>query len=55
MEFQPDDSWYEQHLLVHYTKSADVVGAILKNGFLLVPNKRHLINRFLPEFDFSPT
>jgi hypothetical protein len=35
--------------LVHYTKSAEVLVSILENGFLLVPNKRNLINALLGE------
>lgn len=39
--------------LVHYTDSTATVGSILRHGFLLVPNKRHLINALLGEDLFS--
>jgi hypothetical protein len=39
--------------LVHYTASAQVIDSILRYGFLLVPNKRHLINALLGEELFS--
>ena len=45
--------WYSTHQLFHYTKSAEVVASILQHGFVLVPNKRHLINALLPDEDFS--
>lgn len=45
--------WYSHHRLFHYTKSEETVAAILQYGFLLMPNKRHLINAFLPSDDFS--
>jgi hypothetical protein len=40
-------TWSETHQLFHYTTSPGVVGSILKNGFMLVPNRRNLINRLL--------
>lgn len=40
-------SWYDTHLLLHYTKSPEIVASILKNGFMLFPNRRHLINQLL--------
>lgn len=40
---------HDRDRLVHYTNSAETVGSILRNGFLLVPNKRHLINALLGE------
>jgi hypothetical protein len=43
----------EASRLVHYTSSPEVVGSILRHGFLLVPNKRHLINALLGEDLFS--
>jgi len=45
--------WHERHQLVHYTKSPEVVASILENGFLLVPNRRELIERFLGSEDFK--
>jgi hypothetical protein len=39
--------------LAHYTSSADIIASILTHGFLLVPNKRYLINAFLGEDLFS--
>lgn len=39
--------------LVHYTDSPATVTSILENGFLLVPNKRYLINALLGEELFS--
>jgi hypothetical protein len=39
----------QKYRLVHYTSSPEVVASILQNGFLLVPNKRHLINSLLGE------
>ncbi|HXH40987.1 MAG TPA: hypothetical protein VNN08_20335 [Thermoanaerobaculia bacterium] len=41
-----------ENRLVHYTSSPDVVASILENGFLLVPNKRGLINYLLGEETF---
>jgi hypothetical protein len=38
--------------LVHYTHSTDVLLSILENGFLLVPNKRNLINALLGQDTF---
>ena len=35
--------------LVHYTASPEIVASILTHGFLLVPNKRFLINAMLGE------
>jgi len=43
----------ETYRLVHYTGSPEVVASILRTGFLLVPNKRHLINALLGEELFS--
>lgn len=40
-------SWYDTHLLLHYTKSPEIVASVLKNGFMVVPNRRHLINQLL--------
>lgn len=45
--------WHERHQLVHYTKSPEVVASILENGFLLVPNRRELIERFLGSEEFK--
>src|ERR1044071_2339849 len=39
--------------LVHYTDSAETIASICENGFLLVPNKRHLINALLGEELFA--
>jgi hypothetical protein len=38
-----DQLWYDTHRLVHYTKPSHIVGEILRNGFLLVPNRREFI------------
>jgi hypothetical protein len=46
-------AWFDEHRLVHYTTSPEIVRSILDLGFLLVPNKRKLIHRFLPDEDFS--
>jgi hypothetical protein len=43
----------DRYRLVHYTNSPEVVGSILRTGFLLVPNKRHLINALLGEEIFT--
>lgn len=42
-----NSDWYAEHQLIHYTKSVDTVKSILQYGFLLIPNKRFLIKRFL--------
>jgi hypothetical protein len=42
-----DQLWYDTHRLVHYTKAPHIVGEILRNGFLLVPNRRELIQRLI--------
>lgn len=47
------NEWQQQHRLFHYTSSAEIVRSILDLGFLLIPNKRHLIRNFLPNDDFS--
>jgi len=39
--------------LIHYTGTAKAVESILQSGFLLVPNKRHLINALVGEALFS--
>jgi hypothetical protein len=39
--------------LVHYTNSAETVASIVRHGFLLVPNKRHLINALLGQQVFT--
>lgn len=44
-------AWQDTHLLLHYTKSPEIVASILKNGFMLVPNRRHLINALLDNKD----
>lgn len=46
-------SWFDIHRLVHYTKSTDKIASILERGFLLVPNKRHLIAQLLGTDEFS--
>ncbi len=44
---------HETYRLVHYTNSPQVIGSILRYGFLLVPNKRYLINALLGEDLFA--
>lgn len=39
--------------LAHYTTSAETIASILTHGFLLIPNKRYLINAFLGEDLFA--
>lgn len=41
-----------EHLLFHYTRSAENVASILQNGFMMVPNRRNLIRRLLPDDGF---
>lgn len=40
-------------LLTHYTRDIESLSGILKNGFAWVSNKRCLIQRLVPEHDFS--
>lgn len=47
------NTWFDEHRLFHYTTSPAIVRSILDVGFLLVPNRRGLIQRFLPDDDFS--
>jgi hypothetical protein len=47
-----DQLWYDTHRLVHYTKTPQVVSAILRAGFLLVPNRRDLIQRLIRTREF---
>lgn len=47
------ESWYDSHQLVHYTRDAETVASILENGFLLVPNRRNLIQRLLNTTGFE--
>ena len=37
----------------HYTRTAQAVGAILKNGFAWAPHGRNLIHALVPEHDFT--
>ena len=46
-------SWRLQNMLFHYTSSAEVVGKILRNGLLLVPNRRELANLLLGRSGFE--
>lgn len=39
--------------LTHYTRDLEGLRGILVNGFAWVPNRRHLIQRFVPEHDWS--
>jgi hypothetical protein len=48
-----DQLWYDTHRLVHYTKSPQIVNAILRNGFLLVPNRRDLIHSLIRTRQFE--
>lgn len=48
-----NERWLQSHRLVHYTNSEEVVRSICDLGFLLVPNRRHLIKKFLPNEDFT--
>lgn len=46
-------TWYASHQLVHYTRDPETVASILDNGFLLVPNRRGLIQRLLNTGEFT--
>lgn len=46
-------SWRLQNMLFHYTGSAEVVSKILRNGLLLVPNRRELANLLLGRSGFE--
>lgn len=35
--------------LIHYTKDATTVGSILRKGFLLIPNQRHLLGQLVED------
>lgn len=48
-----EQSWYHSHQLVHYTRNPETVASILENGFLLVPNRRNLIQRLLNTGEFA--
>lgn len=48
-----DQAWCRLHQLVHYTRDPDTVSSILKNGFLLVPNGRGLIQKLLNTSEFA--
>lgn len=48
-----EQNWYASHQLVHYTRDPETVASILENGFLLVPNKRGLIQRLLNTREFT--
>src|SRR6266403_3220302 len=48
-----DEEWYAANRLFHYTKSIDTVASIFARGFLLVPNRRQLAERFLPGEAFA--
>jgi len=44
---------HDSSRLAHYTSSVEVIASILTYGFLLVPNKRYLINALLGEDLFN--
>jgi hypothetical protein len=48
-----EQSWDRFNQLVHYTRDPETVSSILENGFLLVPNRRNLIQKLLNTREFA--